>query len=97
MRTAYRLLFAEEGSFNLERNAEETFVAPVEESVAAWRVWGDTLFYYVYGLFKVAVIGQQIYKRFKDGHTKDPRFAGLIFLVTAGTSRARAALDAGTV
>ena len=37
------------------------------------------LFYYVFGLFKIAVIAQQIYKRFKDGHTKDQRFAMMIF------------------
>ena len=36
------------------------------------------LFYYVFGLFKVAVVGQQIYYRYKHGHTKDERFAGLI-------------------
>lgn len=36
------------------------------------------LFYFVYALLKIAVIAQQIYKRFKDGHTKDPRFAMMI-------------------
>jgi aminoglycoside phosphotransferase (APT) family kinase protein len=39
------------------------------------------LFYYVYGLFKVAVIGQQIYYRFHHGHTQDPRFGQLIHAV----------------
>ncbi len=34
-------------------------------------------FYYVYGLFKIAVIAQQIYYRYKKGHTKDPKFAQL--------------------
>ncbi len=34
-------------------------------------------FYYVYGLFKIAVIAQQIYYRFKHGHTSDPKFAYL--------------------
>jgi aminoglycoside phosphotransferase (APT) family kinase protein len=38
----------------------------------------NPLFYFVYGLFKIAVIAQQIYKRFKEGHTKDPRFAMMI-------------------
>ena len=41
------------------------------------------VFYYVYGLFKVAVIVQQIYARYKQGHTKDERFAGLIQVVRA--------------
>jgi aminoglycoside phosphotransferase (APT) family kinase protein len=36
------------------------------------------VFYYVFGLFKTAVVCQQIYYRFKQGLTKDPRFAGLI-------------------
>ena len=34
-------------------------------------------FYYAYGLFKVAVIAQQIYYRFKHGHTSDMRFSRL--------------------
>ena len=34
-------------------------------------------FYFVYGLFKIAVIAQQIYYRFKHGHTSDMRFARL--------------------
>ena len=32
-------------------------------------------FYYVYGLFKLAVIVQQIYYRYAQGLTQDPRFA----------------------
>jgi aminoglycoside phosphotransferase (APT) family kinase protein len=35
-------------------------------------------FYYVYALFKIAVIVQQIYARWKHGATQDPRFANLI-------------------
>ncbi len=35
----------------------------------------DPVFYYVYGLFKLAVIIQQIYARFARGFTQDPRFA----------------------
>ncbi|MEZ4736254.1 MAG: phosphotransferase family protein [Caldilineaceae bacterium] len=35
------------------------------------------LFYYVYGLFKIAVIIQQIYARYRQGHTQDARFANL--------------------
>ena len=34
-------------------------------------------FYYVYGLFKIAVIVQQIYFRYKKGLTKDDRFKEL--------------------
>lgn len=35
------------------------------------------IFYYVYGLFKIIGITQQIYYRYKNGHTQDPRFARL--------------------
>ena len=34
-------------------------------------------FYYAYGLFKIAVIAQQIFFRYKYGHTTDSRFASL--------------------
>lgn len=34
-------------------------------------------FYYVYGLFKIAVIVQQIFYRYQKGLTQDPRFAKL--------------------
>lgn len=35
------------------------------------------LFHYCFGLFKLAVIVQQIYARYAAGHTQDPRFANL--------------------
>lgn len=35
------------------------------------------VFYYAFGLFKIAVIAQQIYYRFSKGLTTDPRFAQL--------------------
>lgn len=41
------------------------------------------VFYFAYGLFKLAVIAQQIYARYKRGYTEDPRFAGLIQAVRA--------------
>ncbi|MBU86967.1 MAG: phosphotransferase [Flavobacteriaceae bacterium] len=37
----------------------------------------DLIFYYVYGLFKVSVIVQQIFYRYKKGHTKDEKFKDL--------------------
>ncbi len=43
----------------------------------------DMVFYYVYGLFKLAVIVQQIYHRYKQGLTHDKRFAPLIHVVRA--------------
>ncbi len=41
----------------------------------------NIVFYYVFGLFKNAVIAQQIYARWKKGFSKDPRFGGLIEVV----------------
>lgn len=41
------------------------------------RAIDNILFYYVFGLYKTAVVLQQIYYRYKQGLTKDPRFAGL--------------------
>lgn len=37
----------------------------------------NIVFYYAYGLFKIAVIAQQIYYRYKHGYTQDPKFANL--------------------
>ncbi|MGB0522327.1 MAG: phosphotransferase family protein [Flammeovirgaceae bacterium] len=53
------------------------------------------LFNYVFGLFKLAVIGQQIYARFKKGFTKDPRFAMLIMLVKGCAARGALAVESG--
>ncbi|SIS76101.1 phosphotransferase family protein [Belliella pelovolcani] len=43
----------------------------------------DMLFYYVFGIFKVGVIAQQIYQRYQQGFAQDPRFAALIHAVKA--------------
>lgn len=37
----------------------------------------NMVFYYAFGLFKIAVIAQQIYYRYSKGLTSDPRFANL--------------------
>ncbi len=42
----------------------------------------NLVFYYVYGLFKIAVIAQQIYYRYHKGLTTDERFAKLNMAVT---------------
>lgn len=53
----------------------------------------DPLFYYVYGLFKIAVIIQQIYQRYRQGSTQDPRFAKLDQVVRDCAYLATLALD----
>ncbi|MBC7930874.1 MAG: phosphotransferase, partial [Rubrivivax sp.] len=44
---------------------------------------GDMVFYYAYGLLKIAGIVQQIYYRYRQGLTRDARFADLGLLVAA--------------
>ncbi|MFO0750125.1 MAG: phosphotransferase family protein [Myxococcota bacterium] len=51
------------------------------------------LFYFAFGLFKLAVVAQQIYKRFVEGHTNDPRFASFGHAVAALGALARTALE----
>ncbi len=43
----------------------------------------NPLFYYCYGLFKLAVIVQQIYARYVRGHTQDKRFSQLNRIVAS--------------
>ena len=58
---------------------------------------GAALFYYVFALFKIAVIVQQIYKRYVQGHTHDPRFATLIHWVRIVSAQAERALERGRI
>ncbi len=72
---------------------------PTRATLAAWyceasgKPIKDLVFYYVYGLFKIGVIVQQIYARYKQGHTKDKRFAGLIHAVRACSDMATRAIS----
>lgn len=50
------------------------------------------LFYYVFASFKLGVIIQQIYARYKKGFTKDARFAMLHFVVQACGHNAQQAI-----
>lgn len=53
----------------------------------------NQVFYYVFGAFKIGVIIQQIYARYKKGLTQDPRFANLIYAVMACADNARKAIE----
>ncbi len=57
----------------------------------------NILFYYVFGLVKVAVIVQQIYYRYARGLTKDERFAPMIHMVRALAKMAVTAGETGEV
>lgn len=54
-------------------------------------------FYYVFGLYKIAVIGQQIYARYAKGLTQDPRFGALIFAIHALAERAMQVIENGEI
>ncbi|MBK9064881.1 MAG: phosphotransferase family protein [Acidobacteria bacterium] len=75
---------------------------PRAEVAARWagragRPDADVLFAYVFGLFKIAVIAQQIYRRFAEGHTKDPRFAAMPEGVRILGRQADRALERGRI
>ncbi len=55
------------------------------------------LFAFALGLFKLAVIAQQIYARFLAGHARDARFAGLGQVVRACGRTGLRALDLGRI
>lgn len=57
----------------------------------------EPVYYYVYGLFKIAVIVQQIYFRYRMGKTRDPRFSNLIAVVRAAGSMATRAIEKGRI
>jgi len=57
----------------------------------------DLLFPYVFGCFKVGVIVQQIYARYRKGLTADPRFAGLKAVLEAMVGQALRALRDGEI
>jgi len=57
----------------------------------------NVLFYYIYGVFKIAVIAQQIYYRYKQGLTHDERFASMIGAVRVLGRTAAKALEKGRI
>ncbi len=57
------------------------------------RTIDDPVFYFAYGLLKIAVIVQQIYFRYQKGLTRDPRFAQFDKLVKAFGTVAQRAIE----
>ena len=55
----------------------------------------NAVFYYCFGLFKIAVIIQQIYARFVRGLTKDARFAQMFDMVGVLANQADRTVNAG--
>ena len=65
----------------------------VHYAAVSGRDVSNIVFYYVFGLFKIAGIAQQIYARYQRGHSHDPRFAGLIHAIRALGQTAGLAID----
>ncbi len=66
-------------------------------AAASGRALGDAVFYYAFGLFKTAVVAQQIYFRYAKGFTQDARFAAFIHGVRTLAEQAQRAIAAGTL
>jgi aminoglycoside phosphotransferase (APT) family kinase protein len=61
------------------------------------RAIGDVLYYYVYALYKLAVVAQQLYRRYKDGLTKEERYAPMLEGVRAVATAALCAVEKGRI
>jgi len=57
----------------------------------------NMLFYYVYALFKICGIAQQIYFRYKQGLSRDSRFAGMIQAVRILSATGETAIEKGRI
>jgi aminoglycoside phosphotransferase (APT) family kinase protein len=57
----------------------------------------NLVFYYAFGLWKTAVVLQQIYYRWRKGLTSDPRFEQLIVGVRILSEQARTAINRGSI
>ncbi|MFD2569255.1 phosphotransferase family protein [Spirosoma soli] len=55
----------------------------------------NILFYYVFGLYKNAVIAQQIYARWKQGHSQDARFGHLLPMIIELATKAVRSIEQG--
>ena len=58
---------------------------------------GAIVFYYAFGLFKTAVVAQQIYYRFAKGLTTDPRFGALTHAVRILCEQAKTTIERGAL
>jgi aminoglycoside phosphotransferase (APT) family kinase protein len=62
-------------------------------SRATGRDASNVVFYYAFALFKLAVISQQLYKRYVDGFTKEERYVHMLASVRSVTATALVAVD----
>jgi aminoglycoside phosphotransferase (APT) family kinase protein len=64
-------------------------------STSTGRDAGNAVFYYAFALFKLAVVKQQLYKRWVEGLTQDDRFGAMLAGVRAVAGSALLAVDKG--
>ncbi len=84
---------------NLNLNISHLPGNPDRSTLAEWYFQASgtaptsLIFYYVFGLYKISVIIQQIYYRYEKGFTQDPRFAHIIEGVKAYGKAASLAIE----
>jgi aminoglycoside phosphotransferase (APT) family kinase protein len=66
-------------------------------SKATGRDASNVLFYYAFALFKLAVVAQQLYKRYADGLTTEERYSVMLAGVHAFSNAALIAIDKGRI
>ncbi|HEY8039046.1 MAG TPA: phosphotransferase family protein [Polyangiaceae bacterium] len=66
-------------------------------SRATGRDASGALFYFVFALFKLSVVAQQLYKRWVDGLTKEERYATMLEGVRAVATSALVAVEKGRI
>ena len=57
----------------------------------------NIVFYYVFGLYKNAVIAQQIYARWKQGFSHDERFGKILPMIIELATKARQVMQSGVI
>lgn len=80
----------------LMENISRRELIEIYEEKSGKRV-SDIVFYYVFGTFKLAVIAQQIYFRYRKGFTKDVRFATFNRFVNSLGKIALCAVESGRI
>jgi aminoglycoside phosphotransferase (APT) family kinase protein len=66
-------------------------------SRATGRDASNVVFYYAFALFKLAVISQQLYKRYVDGFTTEERYVHMLASVRSVTASALVAVEKGRI
>jgi aminoglycoside phosphotransferase (APT) family kinase protein len=80
------------GLTNLPGNLSRRELVEYYAQCTGWNV-SDAVFYYAFGLLKIAVIVQQIYSRYRGGLTRDSRFSNLGLVVRACGIQAHLAIE----